>query len=137
MQEALLDTSFLVALMCKKDVHHGASHKMLEKYQGKILPVATDVVLAETLTVLGRRSKEWGFDYEKYAKTLLQKFNKFVRFSLYMIRNFDEIVAITIESQGRLSFNDALLIKGVRAENIGYILTFDNDFKKYLEVLDS
>ncbi len=137
MQEALLDTSFIVALMCKKDIHHPMAVKILEKHSEEILPVVTDIVLAETLSVLARRAKEWKFDYERYAKILMEKFNKFVRFSLYMIRNFNEIAEITIESQGRLSFNDALLIKGARVEKINLIVTFDMDFKTYMEVIDA
>jgi len=136
MDRALLDTSFLVAYLCERDVHHARAKDLFGRLRGEVVPVMTDVVFGETVTVLARRSKEWAFSFEAVVRDLMGLAERMARFAVYMLQEFDQVVDLVVESKGELSFNDALLVVGARQEGIGGIITFDEDFKPYLKVID-
>jgi len=135
MEKALLDTSFLVALLCSRDIHHAKAKELSRQVKGKVTPIITDVVFGETITVLSRRAKEWGFSFEAAVKDLKDLSSSVARFAIYMIQEFEPIVELVVMSGGKLSFNDALLIIGARQERIKQIITFDRDFEPYLKVI--
>ena len=135
MKKALLDTSFLVAYLCERDLHHEEARDISQRLKGKVIPVMTDVVFAEAVTVLARRAEEWGFSFEGVVRDLKGLSEGMARFAIYMLQEFDGVLDLVLQSEGRLSFNDALLVIGARREGIGSIITFDKDFAPYLEVI--
>jgi len=92
MGKALLDTSFLVALLCSRDIHHSKAKELSRQVRGKVTPIITDVVFGETITVLSRRAKEWGFSFEAAVKDLREISSSVARFAIYMIQEFEPIV---------------------------------------------
>ncbi|WP_297057682.1 PIN domain-containing protein [Thermosulfurimonas sp.] len=138
-EPVLADTSFLVALLNKKDVHHPRAIKLmqiLKKTSRKV--VITDVVVNETLGVLKRRLKEKnGRDFGVLARKVLQLWEKErVFFYLYVSSSWEEITKLVLESDGELNFHDALLVVGARKTGIEHIATFDQDFKDYLRLVE-
>ncbi len=131
----ILDTSFLIACLCKRDVHHGRGRKLYAHIRGRYRLVIPDIVFGETVSVLARRSKEWKFKFRDLLNDLKEMCPRPAKFAGYMLTRFEDILALVEETDGSLDFNDALLVVGAREEGIGKIATFDRDFEGYLEVL--
>lgn len=134
METVLVDTSFLIGLLCERDVHHNAAKNLYIKLKDKYKLLFTDVVLAESITVLERRFKEWNFSFKEVANSLRRLVPNPAQFSYYFLTKFWTIWDLMLESQGRLTFNDALLVVGCREEGIEKIATFDKGFQGYLEL---
>lgn len=134
METVLVDTSFLVALLCRRDVHHERARELYEELKKKYRLLFTDIVLGETVTVLMRRSREWKFPFTETVDTLRRMVPEPAQFAYYLAWKFWEVWNLAVESEGRLTFNDALLVIGCREEGIGGIVSFDRGFEGYLEV---
>ena len=137
METVLVDTSFLVALLCQRDVHHKKARELyraLKREKHRLL--FTDIVLGETITVLMRRSKEWKFPLKETVDALRRMVPEPVQFSYYLVWRFWDIWDLAVNSEGRLTFNDALLVIGCREEGIEKIASFDQGFEGYLEIYE-
>ena len=134
-QLAILDTSFIVACLCERDVHHKQGKKIYKQIKQKYYLIIPDIVFGETVSVLARRAKEWEFDFRKVLYYLKQMCPHPAMFATYMILFFDEVLKLVEETDGELNFNDALIVIGAREEGVRKIVTFDRDFKDYLEVI--
>ncbi|MBX6423046.1 hypothetical protein [Thermosulfurimonas sp. F29] len=97
METVLVDTSFLVALLCRRDVHQ--------------------------------------FSFRETVDVLRRMVPNPAQFAYYLAWKFWDVWDLAIESQGRLTFNDALLVIGCREEGVRRIASFDRGFEGYLEVL--
>ena len=135
METVLVDTSFLVALLCRRDVHHERAKDLYEKLKREFRLLFTDIVLGETVTVLMRRSREWKFPFRETVDVLRRMVPNPAQFAYYLAWKFWDVWDLAIESQGRLTFNDALLVIGCREEEVRRIASFDRGFEGYLEVL--
>ncbi|WP_028842529.1 PIN domain-containing protein [Thermodesulfovibrio yellowstonii] len=118
----LLDTSFIVAFLSSKDVHHKRALELFEQTEG--IFASNFLVFQETVTVICRRAREQNM----LSSNLFRIINDF--FNTIMIINEipprEEILKIMENSQFLLSFTDASLIYysgKLKAE----ILTFDNN----------
>ena len=135
MEIVLVDTSFLVALLCRRDVHHERARALYEELKRTYRLLFTDIVLGETVTVLMRRSKEWKFSFETTVEALKRMVPSPAQFAYYLVWKFWEVWELTVGSKGKLTFNDALLVTGCQEEGIKKIASFDRGFDGYLEVL--
>ena len=139
-RSVLVDTSFLVALLNARDVHHQRAaeiHRELE--ESGVYLIIPDVVVNESLAVLQRRLEERG-DREFFS-SLAQKIVKLwerdrVFFYIYVFSNWEDIIDLMLNSDGRLNFHDALLIIGARKKGLEEILSFDTDFDEYLQRIE-
>jgi len=136
METALVDTSFLVALLCSRDVHHERARVLYEEVKRQYQLLFTDIVLGETLTVLMRRFKEWKFSFEGTVAILRQMVPSPSQFAYYLVWKFWDVWDLAVSSKGRLTFNDTLLVIGCREEGIKNIVSFDRGFQGYLEFLN-
>lgn len=134
-EKAILDTSFLVAILCERDVHHLRAKKIFEKNLKGLRPIVPDVVYGEAVSVLARRSKEWKFDFGQALKQLKIICPRPARFAVYLLERFEAIMKLVEDTGGQLNFNDALIVIGAQEEGIRKIVSFDSDFDGYMERL--
>ena len=135
METVLVDTSFLVALLCRRDVHHDRARVLYEELKKEYRLLFTDIVLGETVTVLMRRSREWKFSFRETVEVLGRMVPDPAQFAYYLAWKFREVWDLAVESRGRLTFNDALLVIGCKEEGIERIVSFDRGFEGYLAIL--
>ncbi len=120
-------------------MHHERAikiHQYLRRSHKKL--VITDVVVNETLGALKRRFKEKKEgNFRKVAEKIVAIWEKEkVYFYLYVFSAWKEIIELVLSSEGNLNFHDALLIVGARKRGIDTIVTFDSDFREYMNILE-
>jgi len=132
-ERAILDTSFLVACLCGRDVHHRRAREIFGGKLKDLHPIVPDVIYGETVSVLARRSREWRFEFRQALRSLKSICPRPARFAVYLLEKFDDVMKIVEETDGKLNFNDALIVVGAREEGIKKIVSFDSDFDGYME----
>ncbi|OAG28469.1 type II toxin-antitoxin system VapC family toxin [Thermodesulfatator autotrophicus] len=132
-ERAVLDTSFLVACLCERDVHHRRAREIFRETLRDLHPIVPDVIYGEAVSVLARRSREWGFEFGQALRELRAICPRPARFAVYLLEEFDDIIRLVEDTEGRLNFNDALIVVGAREERIKKIVSFDSDFDGYME----
>jgi len=132
-ERILVDTSFLVAWLNKKDIHHKKAFQVKNELGSKAVLVITDVVVNETLSVLARRAQEGKLSFHEASQKLLSLVPSPAKFYFYTFSDWNEIISLVLKSNGQLNFHDALLIIGAKKEGITTILSFDSDFDGYLQ----
>ena len=130
---AILDTSFLVACLCGRDIHHKRAREIFRKRLTGLIPIVPDVVFGEAISVLARRAKEWHFNFSEALRKLRRICPHPARYAVYLLEKFDDIIELVEETDGKLNFNDALIVIGANEEGIRKIVSFDSDFDDYLE----
>jgi predicted nucleic acid-binding protein len=130
---AIVDTSYLVGALDPLDVLYSQARAMQEALNEKAAQlVYTDCVVSGAINVFSRRSEE---------RKRPELFSKLID-ELYEIAPPPEIAwiypqvqrwyALILErvrsSQGRLNFNDALLILAAQEMGVSAIVSFDRDF---------
>jgi len=133
MSRALVDTSFVVAFMDKKDRHY---KKALE-IQGKIEKmglelVCMDCVVNEVYSVMARKLVERGMsgEFSKVAD-LIDDFLRsvdVVSAYRYLPKLHFEVVDLMKQTEGRLNYHDALMALCCKREGINKIVSLDSDF---------
>jgi len=133
MNRVLVDTSFIVAFMDRKDHHH---KKALE-IQGKIERVGVelvcmDCVVNEVYSVMARKLIERGMSSEfSEVADLIGDFLKsidVVSAYRYLPKLHSEVVDLMKRTEGRLNYHDALIALCCRQEEIDKIVSLDSDF---------
>lgn len=125
----LLDTSFVIALLDKKDSLHSRAKKIFQ-----LVPEDEDLavhylVRQESYTVTCRRSLEKGKDPEK-AISILESFFASVG-SLSDLPNEKDVLSVMREAGCELSYVDAALV--LLSEKLSsQVLTLDEKLKKHL-----
>jgi predicted nucleic acid-binding protein len=134
MADVVLDTNFLVALLDDRD----SLSKRADELRGKLrtvghTPVLLDVVVAEAVSVLARRSAERRVDPPELS-AVIDRIREWVsrgevaQVSQHIGRLLPSALDVIAESDGKLNFNDALLVLLQREAVIGAMATFDEDF---------
>lgn len=127
----LIDTSYLVALLDEKDVHHStaaAIHEGLGK-RGAMC-VYLDCVVNETATVLSRRALERKMD----PAGILRKLRHLIPADMIdwtgseWPRLWEKILDQMTEQKGRLSFIDSLIVIVAEEAEIKWVAGFDRNF---------
>jgi predicted nucleic acid-binding protein len=129
----LLDTSYLVALLDGKDVHHkiAASIHATLSNEGALY-IYLDCVLNETATVLARRALERKMDPGPVLGKLRQQIPpELIDWTgAEWPRLWNEILDCMEEHHGRLSFIDCLLAVVAREASIDRIISFDKNLDR-------
>lgn len=132
MNKIVVDTSVIVALINKQDIHHTKAVELissLEHSQKDI--ILMDCVLVEIYSVLARRSKEKGLHLPNLvAKMKKVEKNYLVIRALPMIKQLHEkVLDLIITTDGELNYHDALIALVMKKEEIKMLATFDSDFE--------
>lgn len=116
----LLDTSFIVALLSSKDVHHNRALELFEQTEG--IFASHFLVFQETITIICRRARQQNMVLSNLFKLINYFFN-----TIMMINEIppkEEILKNMENYQCLLSFTDASLIYYSGRLN-AKVLTFD------------
>jgi predicted nucleic acid-binding protein len=133
MTKAILDSSFLVALIDEKDKWRNTAvliQKALKKKKARLLYL--DCAVNETISVIARRLEEKGRSQE--FTLALEKMEQAIPAEritwMYpaVRRLYPEILAVIKEHEGKLNFHDALMVLAAREMGIPHIVSFDQDF---------
>jgi len=133
MTKAILDSSFLVALIDEKDKWRNTAvliQKALKKKKARL--VYLDCAVNEMIRVIARRLEEKGRSQE--FTSALQKMEQAIPAKritwMYpeVRRLYPEILIVIKEHEGKLNFHDALMVIAAREMDIPHIVSFDQDF---------
>jgi predicted nucleic acid-binding protein len=133
MTKAILDSSFLVALIDEKDKWRNTAvliQKALKKKKARL--VYLDCAVNEMISVIARRLEEKGRSHE--FTSALQKMEQAIPAKritwMYpeVRRLYPEILIVIKEHEGKLNFHDALMVIAAREMDIPHIVSFDQDF---------
>jgi len=130
MKLVIVDSSVLVASIDGRDVHHERAVGLLGAIaRADARPVILDCVVNEIVTVLCRRRNERSPDAE--LPDFVRLFPQASVTASYpmMSDRMEEILGRVSESGGRLSPHDVLILLYAEAKGIGWIATFDEDFR--------
>ena len=127
----VIDTNIIVALLDKKDTHYKNAVKILEDLGDERVYIL-NVNLAEVYSVIARRCRERRYN----CKDALGKLRELeANINVIWIENLKEthvqIVDRVIESEGKLSYNDAVLLKYVRDKGTK-LITLDKELLREL-----
>ena len=127
----VVDTNIIVALLDKKDTHYKNAVRILEEL-GEERVYILNVNLAEVYSVIARRCRERRYN----CKDALGKLRELeANINVIWIENLKEthveIVDRVIESEGKLNYNDAVLLKYVRDKGIK-LITLDRELLREL-----
>lgn len=133
MTKAILDSSFLVALIDEKDKRRNTAvliQKALKKKKARL--VYLDCAVNEMISVIAWRLEEKGRSQE--FTLALQKMEQAIPAEritwMYpeVRRLYPEILVVIKEHEGKLNFHDALILLAAREMDIPHIVSFDQDF---------
>ena len=129
MNNAVIDSNVLVALIDTRDALHSKASRLLEQKHNLVY---FDCVLNETLSVFGRRLEEQKRSHEfielvermqmRIPETLIVWTSQDVQ------RLYANIIALMKQSGGKLNFHDALIALKCQELQIEFLLSFDQDF---------
>ena len=123
----ILDTSFIIALLNKGDVHHSEAVKILQQLDNDEKLVSHSLVVQETISVIARKCREQRGDCREWMQKTEGFFTalKLVEFLSQRQEVFDTIVG----SDCSLSYIDAVLV--LASKHLGAkVLTFDKALEK-------
>ena len=127
----VVDTNIIVALLDKKDTHYKNAVRILEEL-GEERVYILNVNLAEVYSVIARRCRERRYN----CKDALGKLRELeANINVIWIENLKEthgeIVDRVIESEGKLNYNDAVLLKFVKDRG-AKLITLDKELLRGL-----
>ncbi len=128
-----LDASFVLGLLDEKDLWNSRAMRLYEILVARDFHIVVfDCVMAESISILARRIHEKRRDLD--LKSLLDRTKaKFPTKSIVWLypdlpEQYDSVVDLIEQSNGELSFNDALIALSCQQRNIEYLASFDADF---------
>jgi uncharacterized protein len=117
------DSSFFIALVDRKDQWHPAAKAMLPMLADETI-VISDLIIAESVTIIGRRSGgkagEQLYHYFTDNCDLVFTDEKILKGGMSVFLRYD----------GKLSVSDAVSVLIMERKSINRILSFDSDFDK-------
>lgn len=132
-RSAVVDTSYLVALVDSRDSLHPAAlvlRRSLE--EAAVRPVFFEILVGEAISVLARRCAERR--RAESVSLLLADLRRMIPTESltwvgHEMRTWWEEVLMRVEgSQGGIDLNDSLTISAARAAGLGAVISFDPDF---------
>jgi predicted nucleic acid-binding protein len=128
----VIDTNIIVALLDDKDSHYKNAVRILEEL-GEERVYILNVNLAEVYSVIARRCSERRYN----CKDALGKLRELeANINVIWIEDLKgthvEIVDKVIESEGKLNYNDAVLLKYVRDKGVK-LITLDRELLRELK----
>ncbi len=128
----VLDTNVIVAFLDKKDTHYKNSVWLMEDLGDERVYIL-NVNLAEVYSVIARRCRERKYNCKDALGKLRElEANMNVIWIDNLRESHGEIVDRVIESEGRLHYNDAVLLKFVRDRG-AKLITLDRNLKENYE----
>jgi predicted nucleic acid-binding protein len=129
----LVDTSFLVAQLDERDVHHASAKAVHVRLRAEAAAyVYLDCVVNEAVTVLARRALERKVD----PRPLVRQLREAIPASLLdwtggeLPRLWERVLDALEDHGGRLSFNDCLLVLIAKDEGIPWVASFDRSLDR-------
>jgi predicted nucleic acid-binding protein len=119
----LADSSFFIAVADKKDQWHSAAKKLVPEITGET-PVISDLIIAEAVTIIGRRSGG------KAGERLYHYFTdncELVPATGHVLKGG---MSVFVQYDGTISLSDAVSVHIMRTQQIDTIVSFDSDFDK-------
>ena len=143
MIKTAVDTSFAVALMDSKDLHHQRAAQMLARIdEAEVELVYVDCVVNEIYSVIARKLRERKMSerFPVIADEIASSLENVEVVSAYhyLPKAHRAVVDLMKQTQGRLNYHDALIALSLKEEGIDSILTLDRDFDEveWLERLE-
>ena len=134
MADIALDANVIVADLDDGDVHHKRARELLDRLEreGHTL-VLLDVCVGEAVSVVCRRARERKASPPDLDKVLATVRNWHTEGAITWVaveteRLFDEVIATVEATNGRLNFNDAVLVALHRERVIDALASFDAGF---------
>jgi len=127
----LVDTSFLVAQLDERDVHHQTAKALHELFRKReVAYIYLDCVVNEAVTVLARRALERKIDPRPIIRRLRKEIHtEMLDWTGPELPRLWERTLDTLETyKGRLSFNDCLLVIVSQEGGIEWLASFDQSF---------
>ncbi len=127
----LVDTSFLVAQLDERDVHHQTARALHELFRRReVAYIYLDCVVNEAVTVLARRALERKVDPKPIIRRLRREIpTEMLDWTGPELPRLWERSLDTLEMyKGRLSFHDCLLVLVSQEGGIEWIASFDRSF---------
>ena len=119
----LVDSSFFIALVDRRDQWHAAAKSLLPVLAGETILIS-DLIVAESVTIIGRRSGgkagEQLYHYFMDNCDLVVTDEKMLNGGMQVFLRFD----------GTLSVSDAVSVFIMKKRSIDRICSFDSDFDK-------
>ena len=132
-RQFFLDSSFLVALIDSRDLHHTKAATLLDKIEEQDAELfASDVVINEVLSVFAKRCESRKAVHQ--FEDLVTKFKKVLGplpiLCLYELlpQHHHTIMEMIIDYSARLNFHDCLIALFLQEVPEVNLITFDSDF---------
>ena len=129
--KVLVDTSFLVAQLDERDLHHQTAKALHELFRRRdVAYIYLDCVVNEAVTVLARRALERKVDPRPIIRRLRREIpTEMLDWTGPELPRLWERVLDTLEEyRGRLSFHDCLLVRVSQEGGIEWVASFDQSF---------
>lgn len=130
-EKVFVDTNVIVALLDKSDIHADKAQLLISRLEDNDKQLLTaDCVLNETYTVLARRCRDRGYNFEDIVDAIRRDVESLPALKMYsqLKRLHQDVVRLMVRTQGRLNYHDALISLYLKEAGIQTIATFDNDF---------
>ena len=124
-----IDSSFLLALINEKDKFHDKSLDFLEIIDSNECYI-NNFIINEVITILGNN---FGLNVASRTYNLLNSI--FVVIDGSSIKDFNDKTMVCYEKyDSKLSFTDCSIIPTMINEEIDFLISFDDEFKKVEEI---
>lgn len=126
------DASFLFAIFCEDDIFHQQAREIVQEInQGSHKVIASNISLSETINLIFRLKGQFE------AKKFYSYFTKTGTDVIYINKEIFQLGCKTLfglKQKRGLNFFDCLHLVVMKELGIENILTFDNDFKKFVKI---
>lgn len=134
MTHVLIDSNVLVALLDRRDVWHPSATELERSISEKTIRVIPDIVVIETVSVIGRRLQERKrsdlfAEFVASLRSILLS-SKLIWLTPLVPSYYDNILDLMVQQSGALSFNDCLIALYLQTRRYRYLLSFDADFDR-------
>jgi len=135
MSKVVTDTSFIVALMDRKDQHHKKALSIYNEVKKKDVEIiCMDCIVNEIYSVMARKLIERGMSrqFSKVADligTFLKDIDVINAYQ-YLHRFHSKVVDLMKQTEGKLNYHDALIALCCRQIKGDKIISLDSDFDK-------
>ena len=126
----LLDTSYIISLLNKGDVHHTEAVKRLKGVSQAEVLATHPLVVQESMTVIARKCREQSGECSEWL-TRVDRFMDGLRI-VETLPSHDRVIELMIRADCELSYVDAVLVLLSR-ETKALVLTFDKLLRSFCD----